>query len=1199
MLRYKPTLSVISRKRARLTTNVFCPTGEGGGVDPSCSPNVQLGYARDLSDPTQGYTHVPDKQKVEHLLSAHKDAVQLFKDKGIDIKGKDSLKLVAREGNQALAYATGAGINYHFDDDSNAELGRQFSETIKDREAGWIPGFSMQSHEDVFIHEIGHNLMRDFSKSDRKEWENLFTEFNADASHLPSIWAQENSSELWAESVLSVMKGYKFGDKDQNPAVENFVRQKLGLKITTNAKPKSKKPPNPLRIDPTRSATLRRLFLAEVTRRFKALNREIYKLVVEEDEFGLREESLDPWTQNVFCPTGKGGGIDATCSPSGSSKHLDWAKEKFGNDEKAKAFVKWFGDSKVVDEEGNPLVVYHGTNDDFNEFDSKNDVHFATSSHEMAGMARYTAKFAGEYGREAGGNLKPIYVRLNNPATMDEFNEKGVTWLKSKGYDGAKSDDNRFVVAFHNSQIKSAIGNRGTFDESASITNAGQWKWEDNSKKIELFRQWLTSQVQKLIYGETTMSISMENNWWDAYIASAYQKGIGRAWDQVKGGIKDAAKQLGFYQGTREEFLRSAFNRPVHRDKVKLMASRTFNDLKGVTDAMSTKITRTLVDGLIQGEGPMTIARQMNEDVENIGIDRAKTIARTEITRVHAEGQLDAMERLGVVEVGVSVEWSTAEDEAVCPLCQPMEGVVLSIEEARGLIPRHPNCRCAMLPANVGEDQEEQKRGQSVIQRAIDASLRAEIPKTSKGTMAEQKEKSRWGGAKATISKSRPKSILDGSITNVFCPTGPGGGVDPTCSPGGVLGMPASDPRSVIFKAMKVIELDADRGAMVAARDLRKETGLDKETFDRAAMSLVKSGYLSAHHHDHATHLTSEKLAELIDTGMTDIHPNDGRYKIGLSKRQDLSEAKPLESWTENVFCPTGPGGGVDPTCGAGGHKSMSLPIEGRLFTDIKPGNGAEHFNHVTNAKNGPNVRWTGPDEHDYTLPGREIRDSGGVTDFRAVHPDEPHSVRDGTWTKGAYARTSGGGFLDTSPPNPSGISTTAIKYWETAGTSKGTNAGENPQHSVIRAAADAHLGILGPPPENIEIGRLNLEKAESLAKNLVNSIEKASPSQPTLWRGIDGDQAKALSSSRDGDSVVFSLGSHSRDANAAKVYAGSQGVVLRILPGARGISTGNARFAQDQEVITGGHFKVVGKSVSQQGLMIVDLQQTGVHQWK
>ena len=53
---------------------------------------------------------------------------------------------------------------------------------------------------------------------------------------------------------------------------------------------------------------------------------------------------------------------------------LAWAEEKFGDAEKAKAFADWFGESKVIDEDGNPeetapIPVYHGTTHDFEEFD--------------------------------------------------------------------------------------------------------------------------------------------------------------------------------------------------------------------------------------------------------------------------------------------------------------------------------------------------------------------------------------------------------------------------------------------------------------------------------------------------------------------------------------------------------------------------------------------------------------------------------------------------------------------------------------------------------------------------------------------------------------------------------------------------------------------------------------------------------------
>lgn len=52
-------------------------------------------------------------------------------------------------------------------------------------------------------------------------------------------------------------------------------------------------------------------------------------------------------------------------------KVLEWARKKFGSDEVAENFARWFGDSKVVDEDGNPLLVYHGTNRSFSEFDSQ------------------------------------------------------------------------------------------------------------------------------------------------------------------------------------------------------------------------------------------------------------------------------------------------------------------------------------------------------------------------------------------------------------------------------------------------------------------------------------------------------------------------------------------------------------------------------------------------------------------------------------------------------------------------------------------------------------------------------------------------------------------------------------------------------------------------------------------------------------
>jgi hypothetical protein len=128
----------------------------------------------------------------------------------------------------------------------------------------------------------------------------------------------------------------------------------------------------------------------------------------------------------------------------------------------------------------------------------------------------------------------------------------------------------------------------------------------------------------------------------------------------------------------------------------------------------------------------------------------------------------------------------------------PLNGVVMTVEEAGGLLPRHPNCRCCWVPANVGEEKGErpQQRGKAKIEQAIDASYEAEA--SGGTTLEEQKEKSSWGGADKVIARQRPESVF-----NVFCATGEGGGVDPTCSPDGGTKEDPEVKRASIKKRLK------------------------------------------------------------------------------------------------------------------------------------------------------------------------------------------------------------------------------------------------------------------------------------------------------------------------------------------------------------------------------------------------------------
>ena len=175
------------------------------------------------------------------------------------------------------------------------------------------------------------------------------------------------------------------------------------------------------------------------------------------------------------------------------------------------AFLKWFGDSKVVDAAGAPLVVFHGTLKSFNNF-SVGDVgfHFGTLNQAESRVRTLTQGLPDE-----GKNIMPVYLAIKNPLRTPDAGQwndsncvacmlgdmmvdddafaaayeralnnsppgqdfKGI--LEAMGYDGIvyanvgeetldfgeEAGDDSWI-AFRPEQIKSAIGNCGDFDDA-------------------------------------------------------------------------------------------------------------------------------------------------------------------------------------------------------------------------------------------------------------------------------------------------------------------------------------------------------------------------------------------------------------------------------------------------------------------------------------------------------------------------------------------------------------------------------------------------------------------------------------------------------------------------------------------------------------------------------------------------------------
>ncbi|QDP54864.1 MAG: hypothetical protein Unbinned3891contig1000_62 [Prokaryotic dsDNA virus sp.] len=233
-----------------------------------------------------------------------------------------------------------------------------------------------------------------------------------------------------------------------------------------------------------------------------------------------------------------------------------------------------------------------------------------------------------------------------------------------------------------------------TTDFSSLLTNvqAREFEFQTDDAKVRSFNTWLQQQINADLL--SVPAGTPEGTPWTAtYVESSYRKG------QLNAYI--ASKQVGIStaQGSSRQFLQQSFNQPETLSKVRLLATRSFEQLKGVTAAESSQLNRIFADGIAARSGPAEISRSIQQQLTSINKTRAHTLARTEVIHAHSEGQLDSFERLGVEEVGVQAEWSTAGDDRVCPRCAANEGKVYNMKEARGLIPLHPNCRCTWLPA--------------------------------------------------------------------------------------------------------------------------------------------------------------------------------------------------------------------------------------------------------------------------------------------------------------------------------------------------------------------------------------------------------------------------------------------------------------------------------------------------------------------
>lgn len=201
------------------------------------------------------------------------------------------------------------------------------------------------------------------------------------------------------------------------------------------------------------------------------------------------------------------------------------------------------------------------------------------------------------------------------------------------------------------------------------------------------FSQWLRDTQNAVVLGGGNAG---DARWTDDYVRYAHGRGV------VHGNHR--LRNAGFDVPDVE--LRDAFRTPIHRDTLEQFYQRQFSLLQGVNESMDAEISRILSDGVLAGENPRVIGREMSNTVQNIGIRRGNLIARTEVIHGYNEASLNRYEQIlgSEGELEAVVEFQTAGDSRVCPQCQTLAGSIYTVQDARNVIPVHPACRCTWIP---------------------------------------------------------------------------------------------------------------------------------------------------------------------------------------------------------------------------------------------------------------------------------------------------------------------------------------------------------------------------------------------------------------------------------------------------------------------------------------------------------------------
>ncbi|MNJ34293.1 Phage Mu protein F like protein [compost metagenome] len=204
----------------------------------------------------------------------------------------------------------------------------------------------------------------------------------------------------------------------------------------------------------------------------------------------------------------------------------------------------------------------------------------------------------------------------------------------------------------------------------------------------------------------------VENLWFmRAYVEPAYQQGTGMT-------VANLAVQSEAYTLTKPTLDAVLFSEP-YRKRISLLRAREFELMQGFTQQLKSDLAQTLTRGMIAGQNPRDIAKDIQERT-GVNRSRAERIARTEVTGAFRQARTDEAQ---AAQQGLGIRTKLMHISALSPTTRPSHASrhakLYTIQEEKDwwmVVPNMINCKCSTVEVLVNEKGEPLTPG--IIERA-------------------------------------------------------------------------------------------------------------------------------------------------------------------------------------------------------------------------------------------------------------------------------------------------------------------------------------------------------------------------------------------------------------------------------------------------------------------------------------------------